>query len=124
MSESPFLSSEIKSVDHEHQVQIRLMKLLKRTLENGDDEHEVSDQLAEYTRAHFMSEELLMRQYEYPDFDDHVQDHERLLDWFDEISNRQADRASKLRALQEMTAIFLRHIGSRDERLHEFLGSL
>lgn len=123
MPESP-LSPKVTTVDHEHQVQIRLMKLLKRTLENGGDDLEVADQLAEYTRAHFMSEELLMRQYEYPDFDDHVEDHERLLDWFDELSSRDGDRTSKLHALQEMTAIFLRHIGSRDERLHEFLGTL
>lgn len=124
MPDSPLLYSEIKTVDHEHQVQIRLMKLLKRTLENGGDDAEITDQLAEYTRAHFMSEELLMRQFEYPDFDDHVEDHERLLDWLDELAGRAGDRASKLHALQEMTAIFLRHIGSRDERLHEFLATL
>jgi hypothetical protein len=29
-----------------------------------------------------------------------------------------------LHAVNELTAVFLRHIGSRDKRLHDFLGEL
>lgn len=117
-------SADRKSIDREHQVQVRLMQALAAAIEQGGDTAAMLDQLSEYSRAHFLSEELLMRLYAYPDYDDHVLDHERMTEWLDEIAARQADRQAMAHAVSELTALFLRHIGSRDKRLHDFLGDV
>jgi hemerythrin len=117
-------SADAQFIDREHQVQIRLLQLLTKTIDSGGDTAEMLDQLAEYSRAHFLSEELLMRLYAYPDYDDHVLDHARMNEWLDEMEARKGERGAMLHAAQELTAIFLRHIGSRDKRLHDFLGDL
>ena len=93
-------------------------------VDKGGDWRPLLDQLAEYSRAHFLSEELLMRLYGYPDFDDHVLDHERMTEWLGEIASREGERDAMMHAANELIAVFLRHIGSRDKRLHDFLDEL
>lgn len=115
---------DTRAIDREHQVQIRLMQALTAAIDTGGDTAEMLAQLNEYSRAHFLSEELLMRLYAYPDYDDHILDHERMTEWLDEIAARVDQRDGMLRAVNELTAVFLRHIGSRDKRLHDFLGEL
>lgn len=115
---------DTKTIDREHQVQIRLLQSLTATIDKGGDYAELLGQLVDYSRAHFLSEELLMRLYAYPDFDDHVLDHERMTEWLDEITARKGQRDALLHAANELTAVFLRHIGSRDKRLHDFLADL
>lgn len=117
-------SREMKTIDREHQVQIRLMQALTALIDKGGDPAELLDQLADYSRAHFLSEELLMRLYAYPDYEDHVVDHERMIEWLGQIAARRGERNGMLYAMNELTAIFLRHIATRDKRLHDFLGEL
>ena len=124
MGEQHPAALDSKTIDREHQVQIRLMQALAAAIDQGGDVTEVLDQLADYSRAHFLSEELLMRLYAYPDYEDHVLDHQRMVEWLDEIAARQGERQASLHAANELTARFLRHIGSRDKRLHDFLGEL
>ena len=121
MTEEPTPTQAAKTIDREHQIQIRLLQALAKGLDQGEEVSDLVDRLCEFSRAHFLSEELLMRLYAYPDYDDHVLDHERMVDWLEEIRTRQGDLAGRRHAVQELTAIFLRHIGSRDKRLHEFL---
>jgi hemerythrin-like metal-binding protein len=115
---------DARHIEREHQVQLRLMQAVEATLVEGKDVSEGIEALADYSRAHFLSEELLMRQYEYADYDDHILDHERMLDWLGELAESQADRESRLHALIELKALFLRHIAGRDRQLHDFLKSL
>lgn len=113
-----------KTVDREHQVQIHLMQALTTAIDQGGDVEEMLTQLSGYSRAHFLSEELLMRLYAYPDYDDHVLDHEQMTEWLDEIAARKGEREAMLNAANELIAVFMRHIGSRDKQLHDFLGNL
>jgi hemerythrin len=124
MGEKHPAAVDIKTIDREHQVQIRLLQALTAAIENRVDHVELLSQFFDYTRAHFLSEELLMRLYAYPDYDDHVLDHERMIEWLDEIAARKGERDAMLHAVNELAAVFLRHIGSRDKRLHDFLGEL
>lgn len=124
MGEESLSSLDIRTIDREHQVQVRLMQALTGAIDKGGDWRPLLDQLAEYSRAHFLSEELLMRLYGYPDFDDHVLDHERMTEWLGEIASREGERDAMMHAANELIAVFLRHIGSRDKRLHDFLDEL
>mgnify|MGYP003422744486 FL=1 len=116
--------SDSQTVDHEHQVQLHLMQALTAAIDQGGDVEEMLAQLADYSRAHFLSEELLMRLYAYPEYDDHVLDHEKMTEWLDEIAANVGERAAMRHAAGELTAVFRRHIDSRDHMLHDFLNRL
>lgn len=111
-------------IDHEHALQFRLFEALTQSIERHEDWRPIFDQAADFSRAHFLSEELLMRLYDYEDFDDHVADHERMLAWLDEFASAPDGDAGRLHAVKELTALFLRHVGGRDRRLNDYLNDL
>jgi hemerythrin-like metal-binding protein len=60
-----------------------LVRALKEALGNGEDRLKTASllrQLLAYSDAHFLSEQLLMRLYAYPAYEDHVQEHDRLVE--------------------------------------------
>lgn len=115
------VAADASGISREHQVQIRLMQALAGAVARGEGIAPMLTQLSEYSRAHFLSEELLMRLYDYPDYDTHVHDHERMIEWLDELEGRKGEPDAMSHAVQELTAIFMRHIGSCDTNLHSFL---
>ena len=115
---------DAKHIEREHQVQLRLIQSVEAGLAESRDVAESIEALADYTRAHFLSEELLMRQYEYGDYDDHILDHERMLDWLGDLAESKAERSSRHHAVIELKALFLRHIAGRDRQLHDFLKNI
>jgi hemerythrin len=121
---SPAAPDGAHTMDAEHSIQLNLMRALAAAIDSDGDWQELFDQLAQFSRVHFLSEELLMRMYDYEDYDDHVQDHERMLGWLDEFLEADTDREARKRALQELTALFLRHVGGRDRRLHKHLDAV
>ncbi|HEY5762557.1 MAG TPA: hypothetical protein VIS73_05075, partial [Rhodocyclaceae bacterium] len=64
-------ATDAKYIEREHQVQLRLIQTVEAGLAENRDVAESIEALADYSRAHFLSEELLMRQYAYGDYDDH-----------------------------------------------------
>lgn len=111
-------------IKREHQVQIRLMQALAGAVAQGENVARTLAQLSEYSRAHFLSEELLMRLYDYPDYDTHVLDHERMVAWLDALEAKKDDPVAMSHGVQELSAIFMRHIGNCDTSLHDFLSRL
>lgn len=68
-------------MEAEHGVQKELLRALKEALVEGRDRSSTTallKQLLEYSDAHFLSEQLLMRLHAYPAYEDHVQEHDRL----------------------------------------------
>lgn len=118
------LAQAASGMDHEHTLQVHLFQALCQAIEQDGDWRPILEQAAAFSRAHFLSEELLTRLYQYEDFDDHVADHERMLTWLDEFPGQLAERAARLRAATELTALFLRHVGGRDRQLHDYLNHL
>lgn len=104
---------DASTVDAEHQVQVRLLKELRSAVAEGRETAELRERLADYCRAHFLSEELLMRLHAYPDYDDHVADHEQMLDAIEGLTEAVA--------IDALSAFLLRHIGQRDARFHGYL---
>jgi hemerythrin len=108
-------------LDREHDVQVALLQAFHAALA-GDTEPdtatEILARLADYSSAHFLSEELLMRLASYDGYDDHVADHVRMLD---ELARIQAEHASgqaplAARHAREVEAFLLQHIQTRDGR--------
>ena len=116
--------TDAAGVSREHQVQVRLMQALAGAVASGENVARTLAQLSEYSRAHFLSEELLMRLYDYPDYDTHVLDHERMVERLDTLESDGRDTTAMAHVVQELSAVFMRHIGSCDASMHDFLSHL
>jgi hemerythrin len=74
----------IKQVDREHRKLFAIVGSIQDGLESGGDGALAAARIAvgellEYTRTHFASEEALMAQYAFPEFESHRQLHQELL---------------------------------------------
>jgi hemerythrin len=122
----PSASHDASNTDNEHRIQLGMLKALCDAVEAGEPAekvHEILDQLTAYSELHFMSEELLMRMYSYPDYDDHVLDHEAMTERLKQILQRYSEGKDSmaLQTANEMREFLLGHINSRDQALSDFL---
>ena len=120
---------DANSIDNEHRIQLGMLKALCDAVTEAQPAskiHEILNQLTAYSELHFTSEELLMRMYAYPDYDDHVLDHEAMTERLSQILQRYAagqDRMA-LQTANEMREFLLGHINSRDLALTEYLTTM
>lgn len=71
-----------REMDEEHALQLRLLHELVQNVESGDGPAalEIFDRLEQFTGAHFLAEELLMRLHAYPQFEAHSAEHGRFVE--------------------------------------------
>jgi hemerythrin len=77
------LSVHIPEIDGQHQGLILLINKLHDAMNRGKGTEVLQDVLGElvaYTRIHFATEERLMREHDYPDYDDHKAAHDAFAD--------------------------------------------
>lgn len=117
-------SQDAATIDREHQVQMSLLKSLAAVLDQGGDATELVSALEDYSRAHFLSEELLMRLHAYPDFDGHSADHEKLIESIERMSSLAGEREALRRLCGELGVALGRHIATRDKRLAAYIEAL
>jgi len=118
-------TSKNPSIDAEHHIQIELVQALCDAAEAGQPSETVQtilQQLTEYSEAHFVSEEMLMRMASYDDYDDHVADHDGMIEALQEIKARHQQGQSDLVAgkAKATLAFLLKHIETRDRRFQEW----
>jgi hemerythrin len=80
---APPTPSANPALDGEHRVQVALINALCAVVEDratGEEIGRILERLVDYSKAHFLSEELLMRLDSYDGFDQHVEDHADMLD--------------------------------------------
>jgi len=116
-------------IDGEHRVQVGLLSALRDAVTKGRAEAEVNEileQLIDYTKVHFMSEELLMRLYEYPHYEAHVAEHDRMVEQIEQARERQqsGDAAATTETLEATLAGLVGHIGRSDRTLGVYLERL
>jgi hemerythrin len=120
MSSDPYSNN----TDAEHHVQLSLAQTLCEAASTGVDTalaREILDQLVAYSDVHFLSEQLLMRLCSYPDYDDHLSDHDRLMLKLE--AARQRDGEEQILTPPEAEAILAllaQHISTRDRRFVDF----
>jgi hemerythrin len=117
---------DLDSIEAEHRVQIGMIDALLSADEKGLEASEVDEileRLLEYTRLHFLSEELLMRLHAYQHHDEHVFEHRRMLEELEAV--RKAYRRSSSEEagmfVQRLRARLLGHIHSHDAELTHFI---
>ncbi len=120
---------DLSSIDNEHRVQIGLLNALYEAVKDEKPAAEINqilNQLTTYSELHFMSEELLMRMYAYPHYEDHVHDHEAMTEYLNDIMRTvtagQDDMV--LKTASDMRQFLVSHISTRDEALSEYLNKV
>lgn len=121
-----FNAASSADTEREHEMQLGLLReLCKAAGSQGDPAvvGEILERLIDYSEAHFMSEELLMRLHSYDDYEDHVEDHVMMLDTLRGMAASHARGESTLvtgRAAETLDFIG-RHIATRDRRFADCL---
>jgi hemerythrin-like metal-binding protein len=115
-----------RTVDDEHSVQIELIEALEKAIASGQASDEVAEILGrfrEFTRLHFLSEELLMRLHAYPHHDDHVLEHHRMVETLDEIeqAHTEGESDTALAVVRSFKASLMTHIATQDTELTRFM---
>ena len=77
------LSVNIATVDDQHKTLFSIIHSLENAMTKGRAQHALGDilaQLVDYTHVHFACEESLFDQYDYPDKEEHKQQHAEFTD--------------------------------------------
>jgi len=117
----------VADVDHEHQELIKLINELHAAMSAEDASLTVMDFLGEiyaHVSAHFALEEKIMRERRYDQYQEHKNDHERLLDELRDIMDDYEENAyfSDKEFASHVERWFTEHFKTRDARLHKHLG--
>jgi len=117
---------DLDSIEAEHRVQIGMIDALLSADEKGLEASEVDEilvRLLEYTRLHFLSEELLMRLHAYRYHDEHVFEHRRMLEELEAVrkAHQQSSSEEAGMSVQRLRARLLGHIHSHDAELTHFI---
>ena len=81
----------VATIESEHQLQERLVAVLRDAVASGRDQSVVSEilrRVEDTSNVHFMSEELLMRLEAFEDYGQHVEEHRKLLAQLAELRER------------------------------------
>jgi len=114
------------TIDNEHLVQLGLIDAVIDAVVKASPSVEIDQVLTQfinYTELHFLSEQMLMRLHAYPSYDEHVSDHDAMIDRMRAVRNNiNADESTlAIDTAQRLKGELLSHIRNRDAALHAFL---
>lgn len=99
----------VKTIDDQHRTLIQLMVDLWDAIESGKGRSLISDvlqRLLDYTRTHFVDEERIMIQHNFPEFERHKTDHDRFVQ---EVMNAAREYVEKRSVPTQKILSFLAH---------------
>jgi len=116
----------VPELDAEHGLQIALVDALEDAVAQGR-ERELADgileKLLDFTNVHFLAEELMMRLHEYPQYEAHIAEHDRLVKELEDLrqSYRAGDRGVTLEVIHQLRSWLRGHIETKDLAFARFL---
>jgi hemerythrin len=116
----------VSDVDGEHEVQVRLLAAFVDAIAEGrarEERDEILDRLLDYSKLHFLSEELLMRFYSYSGYEAHVREHEQTVERIIALRERSlaGDAALSGADAAALSRAIVAHIREMDRALGRFL---
>lgn len=115
----------VREMDTEHDLLLGVVQALEKAVDTAPRAQvdALLQQLSEYARVHFATEEIMMRLYAYPEFARHQLEHARLVEQIDEVrgeftKGQVQPTRSFANALQHW---FTEHIRSHDVALARFV---
>lgn len=114
------IGTGVASIDAEHRLQVSLVNAIEELVRSGGDPDLAARtvaQLVDFTNVHFLSEELMMRLYAYPQHDAHKAEHARLVEQVADIRRRMEAReqAAALETVRTLHEWLTKHIRSMDQ---------
>ena len=122
------LKLDIPEIDSQHETLIRLINLLHENMLQGADRTALDgllSQLLEHTQIHFAYEEELMSQYNYPEYEAHKSEHNRLMQHLMDLAGRYTNGELLLSfaVVLELKGWAVVHIEKSDKPLGAFLNN-
>ncbi len=118
-------ASGVADMDREHALELQIVRELQAALRASDGAiaTELVARLEDFTNAHFLAEQILMRLHAYPGYAAHQAEHDRLIAELRELAARVAqgltgDPAEEVERLERW---LLAHMASEDHVLAEYL---
>ena len=116
----------IDSIDQQHKKLLNLINQLQTAVDysTGEQfEREALDELVDYTKTHFIYEEGLLRDNEYPDYEAHKLIHEKMIKKVEEVlSEYEKDHDTAMSNAAEFLKDWLiKHINGTDKEYSEYL---
>jgi hemerythrin len=114
------IGTGVDSMDTEHRLQVSLVNALDELVRQGMETSlivKTIEQLVDFTNVHFLSEELMMRLYAYPQHDAHKMEHGRLVEQVEETRRRleAGDQKPALESIDGLRRWLVDHIKSMDQ---------
>jgi len=117
----------LAGVDAEHQLQVRLVAVLRQAIAQGRDRSvldEILSRIEATSSVHFMSEELLMRLHAHDQYQAHVEEHRRLLEQLAAIrAGLDTGQPALGQAAERVEAWLEGHIRGMDRRFIEAMSA-
>ncbi|MBL4614063.1 MAG: bacteriohemerythrin [Magnetovibrio sp.] len=121
-------STDIVSIDRQHQNLLQLLQNLQVVLPSDDktlsDKQGIYMNLVDHALMHFEYEERIMRNIGYPGIDEHIQEHDELRTEIGNITKKVMDgkELEELIGLVCMVQVWLlRHISASDTKIRDHL---
>jgi hemerythrin len=116
----------IDSIDQQHQRLLNLINQLQTAVDysTGEQfEREALDELVDYTKTHFIYEEGLMRDNDYPDFESHKAQHEKMFNKVHEVlAEYEKDHDTAMsNAAEYLRSWLINHINGTDKEYSSYL---
>jgi hemerythrin-like metal-binding protein len=113
-------------MDVDHRMMFELLAAIQGILENDhslSDADPLIDRLADLTRAHCESEELLMSLYGYPHKEHHASEHQTMTERFREFCQElnRGNRANSLHRVKQIIEWRFRHVRETDGTFERYL---
>lgn len=117
----------IDEMDREHALELQIVRAIQQALASGDRSElpQLLEQLEDFTNAHFLAEQLLMRLHSYPGFEAHQREHDDLMEELKELGQKliAEDSARSTEMAENLERWLITHIQSEDQALAEYLKS-
>lgn len=116
----------IDSIDQQHKKLLNLINQLQTAVDysTGEQfEREALDELVDYTKTHFTYEEGLMRDNDYPDFEPHKLQHEKMFEKVSEVlaEYEQDHDTAMANAAEYLKDWLINHINGTDKEYSSYL---
>jgi hemerythrin len=121
-----FYSVHIPKIDEQHKGLVGMISELQVAMSNGaakDVLGKVLDNLIDYTIVHFNTEEELLRTNNYPEFDKHKLEHERLTGRVQEFKSKFSNGgiATTFELMEFLSDWLIQHIVESDKQYSKFI---
>lgn len=117
----------IDEMDREHALELQIVRAIQQALASDDRSElpQLLEQLEDFTNAHFLAEQLLMRLHSYPGFEAHQREHDDLMEELKQLGKEllSEDSVRSTQLAENLERWLITHIQSEDQALAEYLKS-